>query len=118
MTGTQTIAGLAGAGLIVTNWWTGNQHAPIVGVLSKSANGKQLAAAHTSLVEIGGELVFVLVAVVIAGTGPGAGKAVVAAIAALWILWAIHHYGGTKSGASSTPSTPKKISGTVAGAAA
>lgn len=53
------------------------------------------AASHTprgALIAIGGEFVFVIIATVIANTGPQAGKAMIALFVLLWVLFLINHY--------------------------
>lgn len=101
MSGEQTLAGLGGIALVGVNYWTGQQRAPISSLLS----GTSSTAAHSSLVELGGELLLVGVAVAIAGASPAAGKAVLAAVVALWILWAINHYSGSSAKAKAKTSS-------------
>lgn len=89
----QTIVAAAGAGLVGVNFWTGPQRKAVTsGALNSSASSKQEGTAHTSIVQLAGELLFVGVAVLLAGAGGKAGSIVVAMIAALWILWLIKHY--------------------------
>lgn len=100
MAGAQTAVGLGGAALIAVNFWTGALHKPVTQTLNAAPGGLASSAtytAHQSLIEIGGEIVFVLVATVIAGSGPSAGRAMVFAIAGLWILWLISHQGLKKT---------------------
>lgn len=88
MSGVQTVVGAAGIGLIAANEWTSGDRGVFRGVLwDKGANP---AAAHKAVVRLGGELLFVLVAVIIAGLGGHWALAVGAAIAALWVLWLIN----------------------------
>lgn len=114
MNGAQTLVGIGGLGLIAVNYWTGSQRAPVTSILSTQPSTQQLAQSHGALVEIGGEFLFVLVAVVLSGTSDGLGKALVAVIVALWVLWGINHY--SKAPSSSATSLPaNKSTGTVAG---
>lgn len=89
----QTIAAAAGVGLVGVNFWTGPQRAAVSkGALSSSASAKAEQSAHTSIVQLAGELIFVGVAVLLAGAGGKAASIVVAIFAALWLLWLIKHY--------------------------
>lgn len=98
MNGAQTVAAAAGASLVGVNFWTGPQRKAFTrGALSSSASPAQEESAHKALVQLAGELVFVGVAVLIAGGSSKAGGIAVAVFAALWILWLIKHYSkGTK----------------------
>lgn len=93
MNSSQTIAAVAGAGLVGVNFWTGPQRKAFAGgALSSSANAKAQQTAHATIVQLAGELVFVGVAVLLAGAGGKAGAIVVAVFTALWLLWLIKHY--------------------------
>jgi hypothetical protein len=90
----QTFVGAAGLGLVAANYWTGAaRHDFAGGALTAGANAAQTAAAHKTLKILAVELLFVGGAVLIAGQSPAAGAAMSAMIAALFVLWAIHHYG-------------------------
>lgn len=92
MTGQQTIVATGGLGLVVLNYWTGPNRATVAGGLFNP--GGNTTAARKALVSLGGELLFVVVASVLAGISDSWGTAMVAVIVALFILWAINHYGG------------------------
>lgn len=49
---------------------------------------------HGALVAVGGEVIFVIIATVIANTGPKAATAMVALFVVLWLLFLINHYSG------------------------
>jgi hypothetical protein len=115
MNGAQTVVGLGGVGLIAVNFWTGPQRAA-VGPVVTGAPGASVSSAHTELVQVGAELLFVTVAAVAAGIGPGWGQGMVAVIVGLFILWAIHHYSGGQAQGSATTTAPR--SSTTKGAQA
>jgi hypothetical protein len=98
-----TVLGL-GLGLIAVNAWTGNQKSDIASLL----NGKPTSTAKRTAINVGGETALVLVMSFVAQSGPGASKAMLAAIVALWVLWGIQHYSGTAApeGAAQAPRNP------------
>lgn len=114
MTGKQTLVGAGGVGLVLVNYWTSETRSVVSGGLFTP--GGDTGAAHRSLAVLGGELLFVMVATVLAGMSDSFGSVMVAVIAALFVLFAINHYGGgvQTTAAPSTSST----TGTVRGAAA
>ena len=99
MTGAQTLAGAAGAGLVLVNEWQGDGRRALAGVVwDRDADP---AAARAALVRIGGELLFVVVAVVLAGLGGHWPAFITAMLVALWVLWAVNRHGGGRA-----PKTP------------
>ena len=95
MDGTQSLAGAAGVGLLLTNLWTSpDRHTLTAGAFNASAPTAATTAAHDVLKRYAGAALAIAAAVVLAGTSPTAGKAVLAVFAALWLLWLILHYGG------------------------
>jgi hypothetical protein len=105
--GTQQLVGLGGMGLIAVNFWTGEQRGQIVPAITGSGN---VANAHGAFKEVGAELLFVIIATVLAGLGGGWGTGMVAVIVALFILWGITHYGKASS-TTTTPARPASTSG-------
>lgn len=91
MDGTQGLVGLAGVGLIVANEWSSADRGVLGGVLW--TKGTDPAVAHKALVRLGGELLFVTVAVVLAGVSGTWSAVVLVALVALWVLWLINRKG-------------------------
>jgi hypothetical protein len=89
--GPASIVGLGGAGLVFANFWLGNDKGTVAGGLFGSGDA---ASAHKVLLTLGGEMLFVIVATVLAGASDAIGTVMVVLIVGLWILWAMHHYGG------------------------
>lgn len=83
MTGTQSLVGLGGLGLVLVNFWTSTQRTAIHDVLA----GQATSAAHKEIVTVGGELVFVAIATALAGLGGSWATAIAVAIVGLWVLW-------------------------------
>jgi hypothetical protein len=116
MTGKQTFVGAGGAGLVLLNFWTSPARQTVSsGVFTNSGD---TAATHKSLAVLGGELLFVIVATLLAGMGDSFGSLMVAVIVALFVLFAINHYGGGVSTSSSSSTSSTATTGTVKGAAA
>jgi hypothetical protein len=99
--GSQQLVGLGGLGLIAVNFWTGDQRTEIAPVLGGKGT---VADAHSAFKEIGAELLFVVIATMLAGL-PGWGAGMVAVIVALYILWGINHYSNPQPAKSTTPAT-------------
>jgi hypothetical protein len=115
MTGKQTFVGAAGLALIAANFWGSEAHATISGGIFNP--GGNTAAAHGSLAVLGGELLFVIVGTVLAGMSDMWGSLMAATVVALFVLFAINHYGsGAKTTSSSSPLSGP--TGIVKGAAA
>lgn len=96
MTTRQSLVGAGGIALLVANFWTGEARATVSGGLfAKDGNP---AAAHRELKVIGGELLFVAVATLLAGISDAWGTAMVAVIVALFVLWAINHFSPPQGG--------------------
>lgn len=91
MNGKQSVVAAGGVGLIVANFWTGPGRPAIVGGLFDK-NGDP-AAAHAQIKMLGGELLFVAVAALLAGISDGWGSAMAVLVVALFVLWAINRYG-------------------------
>jgi hypothetical protein len=117
MTGAQTFVGAGGAALVLVNFWTGEARSVVSGSLFSSGGNSQQA--HSTLVVLGGELLFVAVAALLAGLSDGAGTAMSALVVALFVLWAVNHFGGAGSPAAQnqTP-TAAGPTGVVKGAVA
>jgi hypothetical protein len=79
--------GLALAGV---NAWTSQQRTALGGVLNGQTSAE--APGHAALLQLGAELVLIVVAAVAADSSDGVGTGMAAAIAALWVLWAIKYY--------------------------
>jgi hypothetical protein len=108
VSGTQQVVAAGGIGLLLVNFWTGPDRATISGGLFNSgATAAQTTAAHKELVKFGGALIFVGVASLLAGVSRSWGASLVAVMLGLWILWAMHHFGGAgaKPSTGSTPTT-------------
>lgn len=115
MTGKQTLVGVGGMGLILVNFWSSEARSVVSGGLFSP--GGDTGAAHRTLAVMGGELLFVIVATVLAGISDGWGALMVATVVALFVLWAVHHYGsGTTQATTSSSSGPSL--GIVKGVAA
>jgi hypothetical protein len=98
MTGSQSIVGFGGAGLIFANFWFGNDKGTVAACLFGKGD---TASTHRVLLTLGGEMMFVLVATVLSGASESIGTVMAVLIVGLWILWAMHHYGPTQSSSSS-----------------
>jgi hypothetical protein len=107
MTGQQTVVAAGGVGLILANMWVGNnsQRAEISGIFS--GNGP---SAHSTLVTLAGEMLFVLIATILAGLSSSWGNAIAVAIVALFVIWSINHFGS-----SSTAKTTGTAGGSTGG---
>jgi hypothetical protein len=91
--GKQQVVAVGGAGLILVNFWlTGSRQTVSAGIFNNNATDAQTSAAHTELKKFGAELLFVGVATLLAGLSNNAGTAMVAIIAALFIVWAMNRY--------------------------
>jgi hypothetical protein len=99
VTGSQSIVGAGGIGLVLANFWFGSNRKVVSAGLF--GNGDP-SAAHQSLLVLGGEALFVIVATLLAGISDSWGAAMAVLIVALWVLWAINHYaGGTQTQSAS-----------------
>lgn len=92
MSGSQTVVGALGVGLIGANFWTEQRADVAAGAFSKNATAAQTATAHATLKIIAAELLAVGVATILAGLSPSAGGAMVAILLALALVWAIKHF--------------------------
>jgi len=92
VSGTQALVGAAGVGLIAANAWTGQQRGQLAAVLGPDGapGGTNTTQAHAAAKAIGAELLGVLVLVLVAGVGDGAGHACLAILAALWIVYLLN----------------------------
>lgn len=111
MNGSQQIVGLGGMGLIAVNFWTGTQRSEVVPIIT---GGGSVASAHSAFKELGAELLFVVIATVLAGVDGGWGTGLVAVIVGLFILWGINYYGKPHPAKTSAPSTSTTTLPTVA----
>lgn len=87
MDGGQAFVGAAGVGLVLTDYWLGSARSAISGSIFGSGNTVQ---AHGDLKVLGGELLFVVIATVLAGISTSWASVMAVVIVALWILWTIH----------------------------
>lgn len=87
----QDVVAVAGMGLILADFWLGNDRAPVAAGLFGRAGGSA-GTAHADLKKYAGELLFVAVATLIAGLSSSAGSAMCALIFALGVLWSIQHF--------------------------
>lgn len=95
MEGKQSVVALGGLALVGVNWWNSDQR----GAISDAFAGhSHPAKAHSALLQMGGELLLVLVVTIVAGMSDSLGTGMLALIAALWILWGIQHYAGVAPG--------------------
>lgn len=85
-----TTVAVAGGALILVNVWTTSDRTALGDVLN--GNAKAQAAAHSVLLKIGAEALAILVATIAAGSSDAVGNGMIAAVAALWVLWAINYY--------------------------
>jgi hypothetical protein len=111
--GRQQLVATAGVGLVAVNFWTSNQRAAVGGTVWSK---KDPTKAHTALLAIGGELLLVAILTFAGGTSDTAANASLAVLAALWILWAMKHYGSTGGAASTTSSAPMQQAPKIQGA--
>lgn len=96
MSDKQNLVAAGGLGLIAVNFWLGGARQTVTaGSLKPGSTGDATAASHTAIKKIAGELLFVGIAVLVSGISDAAGTAMLAVIAALAVLWAIHHYSST-----------------------
>lgn len=109
MTGKQTLVGAGGAALVLVNYWVSPSRQTVSAGLFGTGSTSD---AHRSLATLGGELLFVVVATMLAGLSDGFGSVMVAVIVALFVLFAINYYGGGVTASRS----PAATSGTVKGA--
>lgn len=101
MTGSQTLVGAGGVGLVVANFWFGSDRQGVSAGLFGSGDP---GTAHTALVKLGGEMLLVVILTVLAGLSDQWGAAMAVVIVGLAILWAINHYSSSSS--SSKTATP------------
>lgn len=87
MAGYQTVVGLGGMALVGLNFWDGPQRAKIAPVIT---GGGSASAAHSEFKQLGAELVFVVIATVLAGLNGNWGMGMAAVIIALFILYGIN----------------------------
>lgn len=85
-----TTVAVAGGALIAVNGWYSPQRQAVSDILNGKANAGP--AGHRAILQIGGEALVVLVAVVAAGSSDNVGTGMIAAIVALWVLWSINHF--------------------------
>jgi hypothetical protein len=90
-----TVVGLGGVALVGLNFWDGDQRKAIAPVLSGKGS---TADAHAAFKELGAELVFVVVATVLAGLSNSWGVGMCAVIVGLLIIWSINRT-SSKAGA-------------------
>jgi hypothetical protein len=91
MNGAQSLVAAGGIGLVIVNYWTGPARHQVAGVFDQ---GGDVSAAHGQLKIVAGELLFVAGATLLAGLGDTWATSMVVLIVALFVLWAINHYGG------------------------
>lgn len=97
--GTQQIVGLGGAGLIAVNFWTGSQRKAVADGLFQK--GSDTSKSHADLTQLGAEILFVVVATVLAGVSDSWANAMALVIVGLFIVWALNKYGaGNKQSGS------------------
>lgn len=108
MNGTQTVVAAGAVGLLAVNEWTNKDKGVFGGVLW---NGTNPPAAHAALVRLGGELLFVLVLVILAGTGGSWPATAGAIVAGLWVLFLIRRYGATPAAAKSSATPTPNLGG-------
>jgi hypothetical protein len=89
MNGVQTVVAAGGVGLVVANMWTGTQRQQV----AQMFGGGSAPSAHTALVQLAGEMLFVVVATILAGVSDVWGALMAVVIVGLWLLWAMNHYG-------------------------
>jgi hypothetical protein len=82
-----TVVGLGGIGLVGLNFWDGTQRQQIAPILSGKGS---VADAHGAFKELGEELVFVVIATVLAGLSNSWGVGMTAVIVGLLIIWSIN----------------------------
>lgn len=96
--GKQTLVAAGGLGLIAANFWLGGARQTVnAGLFTPGAAPGMATNAHTEIKRIALELLFVGVAVLIAGVSDGASSAMLAVIVGLFILWSINHFAPGKS---------------------
>lgn len=96
MDGTQQLVAVGGLGLVGVNYWTSKQRTAIAGTVW---NGKAPQQARSAFLAIGGELLLVFLLTMAAGQSDSLAYGMLAIVAALWVLWAMQHYGGKQSSA-------------------
>jgi hypothetical protein len=101
MSGTQQLVGVAGAGLIVVNAWTGPQRTRLGAITGSSGSTDD---AHAAVKEIGVEVLGVGALTLLAGLGGNGARAAVYVLGALWLVWLMRRAG--KTPAKAKPSTP------------
>lgn len=90
---TRTPVWVGGLGLVAVNFWTSSQRDAIANLVFGDKQGAAAAQpGHAALVGIGGELVLLLVLFVVAGMSDQLASAMLAIVAALWVLWGITYY--------------------------
>lgn len=91
--GVQNLVGASGVGLIAANYWLGGSRQTVsAGTASAGATQAQTTAAHKQIKVIGAELLFVVVATMIAGTSDAAAQLMLAVMVGLGLLYAIQHF--------------------------
>lgn len=98
MNGSQTLVGAGGVGLVIANFWFSPAKSQTSAGLFGSGDP---AVAHKAILGLGGEILFVIVATMLAGISQTWATVMTLVIVGLGILWAIHHY--SKSTTSTTP---------------
>lgn len=106
MDGKASFVAFAGLGLVAANLWTGPEKA----ALDQLSNGN-FSAGLTALKSTGLELVLIIVATFVAGTGDNAANIMLVLIMGLWLLFLINRFGSGRpatfgSGTTTTSTTP------------
>jgi hypothetical protein len=89
-------------GLVVANFWFGGSRSAVSAGLFGSGDP---GVAHKALIALGGEMLFVIVATVLAGISSTWAATMTFVIVALAILWAINHYSSAKKPAPTQGAT-------------
>lgn len=113
MSSKSQLVGAAGVGLIAANFWTGPNRAALgAGLFSKNPTSDAQDAAHEAFKQVGIELLAVAVLTIVASTSDNLASACLAIIVALFILWAMTHYGAQPgTNAAVAPGAVKSTSG-------
>ena len=102
MNGKQSLVGYGGAGLILADFWIGGQRGTVAAGLFGSGDS---ASAHAALLKLGGEALLVVVLTILSGVSDSLGSVMAVVIVALWVLWAINHYGSSSPTKTQTGGT-------------
>lgn len=102
MTGLQNVVGFGGAGLVFANFWLGGKRHEIANGLFGSASGNTTTA-HGDLLTLGAEMLFVIVATVLAGISDAWASIMAVIVVGLWILWAMNYFGHFKQTTTGGP---------------